>query len=303
MPGRQGAANELPEEQGGNMADTVNNDGPGVVGSDPVQDPVSFPIICTLGALFFLAALFVFYTLVATWPVSAGKGGYAPVHWLGHGLTTFSPDGRLFITVAAAGALGSLIHTLTSFVDYVGNRRLAMSWIWWLLLRVPIGVALALIFYLVLRGGLFSPSLPGGTPDTNILNPYGFAAVAAMAGMFSKQATDKLREIFDTLFHTTQPVDRADPLDHAAPTISAVEPPKLAVNDPAKTLTITGSGFKPGSKATVNGKPRDIERTSDTQIKLPLEPDDVKAAGTLQIVVQTPEPKPTSSKPFSVKVE
>ena len=135
------------------MANTHDVDGPGVLGDSPVADPVSFRVICALGVLFILAALFVFYTLVATWPVPASKGGgYEPVHWLGHGLTTFSPDGRLFIMVAAAGALGSLIYTLTSFVDYVGNRRLASSWVWWLLLRTPIGMALALMLYLVLRG-------------------------------------------------------------------------------------------------------------------------------------------------------
>ena len=286
------------------MANTHDVDGPGVLGDSPVADPVPFRVICVLGFLFFLAALFIFYTLVATWPVPASKGGgYEPANWLGRHLTTFSPDGRLFIMVAAAGALGSLIHTLTSFVDYVGNRRLALSWVWWLLLRTPIGIALALMLYLVLRGGLFSlPSNGAGAGVNNGLNPYGFAAVAAMAGMFSKQATDKLRELFDTLFHTTQPVDRADPLAHVGPTISAVEPAKLTVNDQTKVLTITGSGFKPNCKATVNGSPRNLEHVSATQIKLTLVPDDVKAAGDLQIVVQNPEPKAASSKPFSVKV-
>ena len=38
-----------------------------------------------------------------------------------------------------------------------------------------------------------------------------------MVGMFSKQATDKLRETFDTLFRTQQPVARADSL---APVLS-----------------------------------------------------------------------------------
>src|SRR5208282_4495725 len=41
-----------------------------------------------------------------------------------------SPDSRLLITVAASGALGSLVHCLTSFADYVGNRRLRQSWVW-----------------------------------------------------------------------------------------------------------------------------------------------------------------------------
>ena len=53
----------------------------------------------------------------------------------------------------AAGALGSLVHCLTSFADFVGNRNLRQSWVWFLILRTPIGFALALLFYPVLRGG------------------------------------------------------------------------------------------------------------------------------------------------------
>jgi hypothetical protein len=142
-----------------------------------------------------------------------------------------SSDHRLFLTVIAAGALGSLIHSITSFADYVGNRNLSRSWIWWLVLRTPVGVALALLFYLVLRGGLIVPSLPNrasATDTTLLLNPYGIAAISALAGMFSKQATDKLREIFDTLFRTREPVDRADPLGRVTSASSSTEPAKLA---------------------------------------------------------------------------
>lgn len=45
------------------------------------------------------------------------------------------------------------------------------------------------------------------------LNPYGFAALAAMAGMFSKEATDKLSELFKNIFKVDKPVKRNDPLD------------------------------------------------------------------------------------------
>ena len=38
------------------------------------------------------------------------------------------------------------------------------------------------------------------------------AAVVGLAGMFSKQATDKLREVFENLFKTEKGTNRADPL-------------------------------------------------------------------------------------------
>jgi len=63
-----------------------------------------------------------------------------------------SPDTRLFVTVVAAGALGSLIHCITSFADYVGDRSLKQSWVWYLILSTPIGIALALLVYLVTSG-------------------------------------------------------------------------------------------------------------------------------------------------------
>ena len=39
---------------------------------------------------------------------------------------------------------------------------------------------------------------------------FGVAAIAGMTGMFSKQATDKLREVFETLFGVKD--DRPDKL-------------------------------------------------------------------------------------------
>ena len=61
------------------------------------------------------------------------------------------------------------------------------------------GMAIALILYFVVRGGLVLLSVE---TNTSGLNPYGIAALAGLSGMFSKQATDKLRDIFDNLFKT-----------------------------------------------------------------------------------------------------
>ena len=50
------------------------------------------------------------------------------------------------------------------------------------------GTALAVVFYLVIRGGFFSPQ--AGFKQTS---PFGFAAFAAMVGMFSEQAVLKFK--------------------------------------------------------------------------------------------------------------
>jgi IPT/TIG domain len=278
------------------------------------SDPVEQNGIIALGIYFFALAAVIFYFLVATWPVQDTDIKAASVFksfsilWWG----PFSPESdiRLFFTAIAAGAVGSLIHSLTSFGDYVGNRRLARSWVWWFILRTPVGIALALLFYLVLRGGLIVPSMPvasaGNGPSTidttRLLNPYGIAAIAAMAGMFSKQATDKLREIFDTLFRTRDPVDRADPLRLAAPVISGTTPARLKVRGPAE-LRIAGRGFQPNCIVSINGKRRTVQQVTATQITVTVDAEDIAAEGRLELVVENPGPNGGKSASYPVPVD
>jgi hypothetical protein len=158
-------------------------------------------VVVGLGIYLVVLATFVVYFLFALWPVLI-KGADGKEEWsaslslIGHSLE-ISHEGRLILLVMLAGALGSYVHATTSFVTFVGNRRLMSSWVWWYVLRPFIGVALALVFYFVIRGGLLS----AGATAADV-SPFGIVALAALAGMFSKQATDKLRELFDDFFKT-----------------------------------------------------------------------------------------------------
>jgi hypothetical protein len=101
------------------------------------QEPAPWWAGLLLGVYFFVLAGLVFYVLVATWPVpvSNSSDNLADFSLFGSRALMIAADRRLFITVVAAGALGSLIHTLTSFADYTGNRALSRTWIWWFILR------------------------------------------------------------------------------------------------------------------------------------------------------------------------
>jgi len=286
------------------MSDTStagSMDGP-VPQTATVSDPPSALKVHTFGSCFLIFALVIFYVLVATWPVlvpvdaPAAAGGAAPkltfkpFVLFGLGPYDWAPDLRMLLTVIIAGAIGSLIHTLTSFGDYVGNRRLGSSWLWWFVLRTPIGIALAIISYLILRGGLIVPTLQAPKADdlqgaTLALNPYGIAAFAALAGMFSRQATDKLREVFETLFTAQKAVPRNEPLK-GKPAVG-VDPAKLK-QGAAQVLTVTGVGFDKDIKATVNGKPRDVQFISATQIKVTTTAEDVATPGKLELVMTNP---------------
>lgn len=113
-----------------------------------------------------------------------------------YGLITVSGrETLLLVAVAFGGALGSMVHALRSFYWYVGNRDFVVSWIPLYLLRPVVGMTLAVVFYLVIRGGFFSPSA-----ETAAVNPLSFTALAGLVGMFSEQAVLKLKSIAETVF-------------------------------------------------------------------------------------------------------
>jgi hypothetical protein len=165
------------------------------------------PWIMLFGLYLIVLNLVLFYLLFRIWPgkvpvsvdptrVKIIPGVFEPWLW---------PETRYLCIVSIVGALGAYIHLATSFTEFLGNRNFYSSWKWWYGLRPFIGSALAILVYFAARGGLVS-----GTSGASDLSPYGIGALAGLAGMFSKQATDKLREVFENLFKTTHPPTRKD---------------------------------------------------------------------------------------------
>jgi hypothetical protein len=117
----------------------------------------------------------------------------------------------LLLLVLLAGSLGSFLHLAQSYSEFVGNRTLKSSWVWWYSLGPFIGAGLALVFYAAIRGGVMAVST-GSNAKASELNPFGLVSVAAMVGMFSKPATIKLGEVFDTLFKSDKAKESKDPV-------------------------------------------------------------------------------------------
>ena len=65
-----------------------------------------------------------------------------------------------------------------------------------------------MVTYLVVRAGFFAT-----TTGATALNPWGFVAVASLVGLFSKQATNKLDELFSTMFRTDKDRELRDKLN------------------------------------------------------------------------------------------
>lgn len=143
---------------------------------------------------------------------------------------TIPSDMRFLLIVAIAAALGSYVQIATSFTTYLGNGTFRKRWMWWYVLRIPIGVALALLFYFAIRGGFFT------TVSGVDVNPFGIAALGGLVGMFSKQASDKLEDVFEELFKSERNRTRADklvtPPQPTDATVNGTEPSTLDATSP-----------------------------------------------------------------------
>jgi hypothetical protein len=113
--------------------------------------------------------------------------------------------------VLLAGCLGAFLHMGQSFTDFVGNRTIKSQWAWWYYFHPFIGAGLALVFYAAMRGG-FMAITSGSNAKASELNPFGVVSVAALVGMFSRAATMKLGEVFDTVFKSDKAKESKDKL-------------------------------------------------------------------------------------------
>jgi hypothetical protein len=161
------------------------------------QRPVKPAGIALLAFVILGLLVFAVYCLIAVWPVNAAATGATVSHVSGLRLS-LDQEQRLFVVVAVTGALGGLIHTARSLYAYVGNRTLLRSWLLFYLSLPFIGAGLAVLFYLILRGGLVT-----GTAAQ--VNFFGFAAISALVGLFTPEAALKLKQIFTTLLAPTPP--------------------------------------------------------------------------------------------------
>ena len=145
-----------------------------------------------------IMALGMIVAIIAFWPVIPPEGVDPSASQVTQFLwwrVDLQLELRLLVTVVMAGALGGLIHCMRSLIRYVGRKELERSWYMYYLGVPLVGAILSLLFYFVLRGGLFSPQV-----SVSETNPFGFVAVAGLVGMFSDKAAEKLKELADSLF-------------------------------------------------------------------------------------------------------
>jgi len=174
-----------------------------------------------------------------------------------------SPERGLLVLAFFGGLAGSFLHAAQSLASYLGNTKFKLSWTVWYLLRPLIGGVLGFALYFAMRAGLVQGS---DSPD-----PYGVVALGLLGGWFSKTTTDKLQEVYGTLFKTDADKERKDKLDSEdgmIPVIEKVDPSEIMPD--VAVLEITGEGFTKDSKVEIDEQQLTPEYVSENLLKVDL---------------------------------
>jgi len=247
--------------------------------------------IVILGVLLAAIALFALYGLWAFWPHPPPATRPAPptakfsyFNWQ----LTLTRDQQFFVIVALAGVIGAMLHGLRSLSRYIGERYLFRSWIPYYILLPLVGAILATIVYLVLRAGLLPGASASSQPD-----PYGISAIAALVGLFSAQAAEKLKAVFETLF-TKAEAGGESYMNIAMPAITGFEPDH---GSPGTSVVISGSNLTSVTKVAFTGAEA-VPVKADSESRLTVSVPDGAKTGPITLYVDQETVK--SDKDFTV---
>jgi hypothetical protein len=199
---------------------TLAGDGRSVVPQRRVRRPAPLPMSPherrRLGLMLLMLPLLLITQIVALWPSALaatleGRGQPVTVWLFGVERMTLSPDGSLLLLAALVGALASLAEVSFRFATNAGRDELSSRWTWSYVLRPMQGAVLAVAAYFTLRAGLV------GSSSTGPLNPYGIASLAALVGLFTRQAFQKLKGVFNSLWGVDDLDADIEPDPHAEP--------------------------------------------------------------------------------------
>lgn len=166
---------------------------------EPKDEPMTYRMSVVLVVYFVTLSVLFIYLIINSWPTS----DITPTQNMSDSSTlnifslnfSVSTEIRLIWIVALSGGLGSILHGLSSLVQYRAYSQLTKNWTLWYFARPFIGSTLALIVYFTVRGGFLTVSA-----NAESMNIYGIAAVSGLSGLFTEPMMRKLRDALDALF-------------------------------------------------------------------------------------------------------
>lgn len=206
--------------------------------------------LCAFIVTFFLLMILL---LFGFWP-QAGTGnnweaGFRWLFWPAGG--KIDPSQRLVITVLICSGIGAQVHTIASFAFHMARRDFSRDWIYWYILRPFQGAIVAFVVYFVFAAGLAGELTSSADTDVKAASKmaelYRAGAIAALVGMFSESAVEKLREIANTVL--ARPKPKAEREKTPEPALSADPNPIKAAEN--QTVLLRGRALDRVSKVEI----------------------------------------------------
>lgn len=234
--------------------------------------------------------------IVRNFPGSGPDGSFSFPTARGNGIVFWpfgfstSAEAGLMLMAFFAGVVGSFLHGAQSLTSYVGNGTFKRSWAPWYLLRPAIGGILGFVLYFALRAGFISP----GGSALDAINPHGVVALGMLGGWFSKTTTDKLQEVFETLFRTDADKARKDKLQGGrAGEVEGLHPSPVPPD--ATEVLVLGRGFDRNAVVLIDGEKAPSTWISGGGLRIQLDrlPARPKSGATVLVQVQNPDGEPS----------
>jgi hypothetical protein len=203
-----------------------------------------------------------------------------------------SVESSIFLIVVSFGVLGGIVHSTNSLASYLGNRRFITSWAPWYALRPLIAAVLAMLAYVVFRGGFLST-----TATAKDVNLFGVAAISGLAGLFSKQVIDKLEDVMQVVFASKANAERTGKLQ---PIVITGIVPDASPAGIAREVVIRGTGFGPGATVLVGDAERVPSAQGEGSVTVALTEEDVATARTLTLRIRSASGEVSDAVKFTV---
>jgi hypothetical protein len=118
------------------------------------------------------------------------------------------PDFTNAVATMLGASVGSIITTILGYLEHASEKKdFERAYAPWHVGWPLMGMLLGLVFYFLLRGGLLAVVPNNAKPED--LSAPALAGVGALVGLFSKDAIEKLREVFSTLLSTEKQAEQS----------------------------------------------------------------------------------------------
>lgn len=151
----------------------------------------------TLNFIVLFTVLFLVFTILGLSTNINSNSFKSLIPWLAF----FTQGNREILLVAVAAGLGSSLATILAFIQHaIYIKDFKGRYMPWYLLRPMMGTVLGVIFYFLIKGGLLALT---NVSEQQGLDLYALAGMATLVGFFSRSAIEKLQEVFDAMFSST----------------------------------------------------------------------------------------------------